>query len=295
MKTLIIIFFFTFTFVNAQIVNIPDVNFKNALYYLNVDTNNDGEIQVSEAEAVNGMLDLYHSGGDILGFGISDLTGIEAFVNITGLNCSNNFLQTIDLTSNSNLIQLFCNDNYTLNILNITNNSNLEDLSCAGNILSELDLHNNINLTSIDCSSNLLTTLNLINGTNTSINNFFATNNPNLTCIFVDNASYSQTHWTNIDPNSHFVESQAQCNQIISVNDYSLNAFKIYPNPVTNNNLMIENNSGNNFKIQIFNTLGNLVIDKRILLEKENIDISSLNKGVYFVKYNKRVQKIIKQ
>lgn len=55
----------TLSFSQAQIVNIPDANFKNALINTicadtngdgssdsDVDFNNDGEIQVSEAEAV---------------------------------------------------------------------------------------------------------------------------------------------------------------------------------------------------------------------------------------------------
>lgn len=37
---------------NAQNVNIPDVNFKNKLIQIGVDTNADGQIQVSEALVV---------------------------------------------------------------------------------------------------------------------------------------------------------------------------------------------------------------------------------------------------
>ncbi len=67
---------FSFT-ASAQIVNIPDPNFKIALlnYTPPIDTNEDGEIQVSEAEAVIYLLRLDNKG-------INDLTGIEAFVNL---------------------------------------------------------------------------------------------------------------------------------------------------------------------------------------------------------------------
>lgn len=57
------LFLLSCTFLNAQIVNIPDANFKNALIDEGVDTNNDGEIQVSEAEVV---LNLNVSFKDIL-------------------------------------------------------------------------------------------------------------------------------------------------------------------------------------------------------------------------------------
>jgi len=46
------------TFAFAQNVNIPDQNFKKALlsHIHVIDTNNDGEIQVSEAEAFTGTI-----------------------------------------------------------------------------------------------------------------------------------------------------------------------------------------------------------------------------------------------
>lgn len=75
----------------AGIVNIPDANFKAKLIQLGVDTNNDGEIQYSEAALKTGTL--YVSGSNI-----TDLTGLEAFVNITGLNCNGNNLTEVDVS-----------------------------------------------------------------------------------------------------------------------------------------------------------------------------------------------------
>lgn len=45
-------FIIIITGANAQIVNIPDINFKNALISLGVDINNDQEIQETEAEKI---------------------------------------------------------------------------------------------------------------------------------------------------------------------------------------------------------------------------------------------------
>ena len=67
---------------HAQIVNIPDVNFKNFLLS-GYDSNNDNEIQFSEANSVNGLM-------YIAGLGISNMNGIEAFTNIDELYCHNN-------------------------------------------------------------------------------------------------------------------------------------------------------------------------------------------------------------
>lgn len=50
-KILLFITLISFTITQSQIVNIPDVNFKNALlnHNPNIDANNDNEIQVNEA------------------------------------------------------------------------------------------------------------------------------------------------------------------------------------------------------------------------------------------------------
>ena len=39
--------------------------------------------------------------------GISDLTGIEAFVNLTNLNCANNYLSNIDISFLGNQLTIF--------------------------------------------------------------------------------------------------------------------------------------------------------------------------------------------
>ncbi|RLD56411.1 MAG: hypothetical protein DRJ01_15280, partial [Bacteroidetes bacterium] len=87
--TILFILAIAFAFVSqAQIVNIPDANFKNALINHNpvIDLNTDGEIQVSEAEAFN-------SGINVIGQGIVDMTGIEAFINIQTLTCMDNSIE----------------------------------------------------------------------------------------------------------------------------------------------------------------------------------------------------------
>lgn len=75
----------------TDIVNIPDANFKAKLIELGVDSNNDGEIQYSEAALLTVSLDVASSN-------ITDLTGLEAFVNLTGLYCSGNDLIRVDVS-----------------------------------------------------------------------------------------------------------------------------------------------------------------------------------------------------
>ena len=100
--------------IKAQIVNIPDANFKNALLNHDpvIDTNNDGEISVAEAQGFTGEMEVDNKN-------ISDLTGIEAFVNLKDLNCFDNQLTSLDI-SNGN--------NFNLIYFNTVNNP---DLSCV--------------------------------------------------------------------------------------------------------------------------------------------------------------------
>ncbi len=88
--------------VSAQNVAIPDANFKAALLANpNINTNLDTEIQVVEAES-------FYDTVNVNGFSISNLTGIEAFPYIVGLNCSNNFIVNLNVSNNTSLVYLDC-------------------------------------------------------------------------------------------------------------------------------------------------------------------------------------------
>ncbi len=79
----------------GQNVTIPDINFKAALVANpSINTNADGEIQVSEASAFLGTI-------TVSGLGITDLTGIEAFTSVSQLNCANNSLTSINISANT--------------------------------------------------------------------------------------------------------------------------------------------------------------------------------------------------
>ena len=96
----------------SQVVEIPDPNFLNRLLNPNpfepiIDTNNDGQIQVSEAGALTGNLNLFFN--EITqdpSQRIQDLTGLEAFINITNLNISGNAVSELNTTSNNSLTSI---------------------------------------------------------------------------------------------------------------------------------------------------------------------------------------------
>jgi hypothetical protein len=147
----------------AQIVNIPDANFKAALLahgttitgsnVSTIDTNGDGEIQVAEAQSYSGRIDVNNKS-------IADLTGIEVFTSLTRLHCSLNLLVSFDLSNNTMLQELFCFRNQ-LTTLDLSNNTGLTYLYCNENQLDTLDMSNNTGLTYLSCDVNQLISLNV--------------------------------------------------------------------------------------------------------------------------------------
>jgi hypothetical protein len=136
----------------AQIVNIPDANFKAALVgNASINTNMDAEIQISEAAAYTGAIHVSQ-------LGITDLTGIAAFVLLDSLDCSYNQIAGLDVSANIGLTYLDCSGALVffpsnLSSINVTGLNNLTYLDCGANILMSLDVSTNTSLNYLDCSS----------------------------------------------------------------------------------------------------------------------------------------------
>ena len=250
MKKLFLLLLLGFTLVGfSQTTEIPDPNFEQVLIDLGYDT---APINGSVLTAnISGVTSLSVSSNNI-----ADLTGIEGFTALTELVCFNNELTSLDVSANPAL----------------------ELLNCKSNQLTSLDFSNNPALTVLFCGTNQLTSLDVRNGNNTNFSLFNSTSNPNLTCIYVDDAPYSTTNWTDIDPASTFVNNEAECALSIGDNKFELDV-TIYPNP-TANYLFIEGNK-NPISISIYNLLGAEVIATS---NTDKIDVSELSNGVYIIK-----------
>ena len=131
-------------------------------------------------------------------------------LNLSTLNLTANNLSSIDLSNNTALTILDLTGN-NLSSLDTDNLTNLSEFRANNNALTALDFSQNPSIIQIACASNSLTELNVKNGNNTNINNTFfdSTNNPNLTCIQVDDVIYSNNTWTSIDSQTTF---SADCN-----------------------------------------------------------------------------------
>jgi hypothetical protein len=157
------------TYCNAQIVTIPDVNFKARLLsantsnsiaknlsgsYFKIDSNNDSQIQLSEALQVSYL----NAGG--LSTSSAVLTGITSFSNITELYCHSSNLPSLDLSGMTNLQKLNCGY-CQMSSLNVVGLSNLTELNCLNNQLTTLNLTGLVSLQKLDYSLNQITSLNV--------------------------------------------------------------------------------------------------------------------------------------
>jgi uncharacterized repeat protein (TIGR01451 family) len=121
------VFLFITTVAAAQIVNFPDAGFKQFLVNYNmgpvIDTNGDGEIQVSEALAVTALhIPMFPL--------VSDMTGIKAFQNLEGLliDDQQNLLH-LDLSNMASLKNFSAGGIFNIDTLDISGCVNLESLN----------------------------------------------------------------------------------------------------------------------------------------------------------------------
>lgn len=200
---------------------IPDTQFEQELINLGLDDVLDDYVLTGN---INDLLEI-----DLRDKNISDLTGIEDFVGLLYLDCSNNQITDIDITNNillegidcsynnitsldlsqnTSFVGFSCEDNQ-ITSLNLSNMPLLENIFADNNLLTSLDISQNPNVKRFEVGSNNLISLNVKNGNNINIysDEFVTTGNPNLNCIKVDNAAYSSSNWTLIDSQHYFSET----------------------------------------------------------------------------------------
>lgn len=148
----------------AQIVDIPDPNFKNRLTNFpcidtdgdgfgdsDADLNDDGEIQVSEAELVSRI---------IIGSGanITSVEGLQSFVNLEKIQFTNNDITEFPIENLVNLVEVIVWGT-NLTSLNVNNLTSLEILNCEDNAITELQVNNAVSLINLDCAGNEINSL----------------------------------------------------------------------------------------------------------------------------------------
>lgn len=297
---------------NAQVINIPDPNFKAVLLaadvtnsiaydctqfsYYKIDSNSNGEIEQNEAIAVCQL--------NIMSSNISDLQGIEYFTNLKILACSQNLINSIDLSQLTNLQTLTCDNNY-ITSLNLGSLIGLKILTCKNNQITALDFSQNPLLERVYCNQNLLTSLDF--GANPIFFELGCANNPNLSEINLKNGVAQQ-----FPPNTIYNECWTGCPSLsrICADSFELSAlqtylsdcgiatsgmvissnctlgeeemvrdtFKVFPNP-NNGSFTITTQQEND--IAIYDVVGQLVFENKKALQTL---VTNLKQGLYFVK-----------
>lgn len=299
------------TVVQSQNITIPDANFKNYLVAnTSINTNNDAEISKTEAEAFTGSIGCSWKS-------IANLSGIEAFINLTSLDCEYNNLTTLDLNANVKLQSLYTAGNY-LTALNVTTLVDLKTLECNSNKITSLDLSKNSKLERLRTANNKLTALNVsknlelydIGCENNQIEHIDISLNVKLTsidCRFNKlkslNLNNGKTLFFNLMKSSgntgltciqvddmssvrvgtwiydSSVNFSTNCQYNLGVNDVVLDksTIKVYPNPA---NQIVSISSSNPVEsVKIYSISGALV---KTIKNPSQIDVSNWSKGLYF-------------
>ena len=234
---------------------------------------------------------------------------ISQNINLEELKCNNSLITSLDTTNNSSLRTLDCDNNLLTSL--ILNNDLLVSISCSQNQLTSLDISScpnleslfslNTPLTSLDIRDNPelrsiflfgnnVTTLDLRNGNNENFDQLRVYNNPDLTCVSVDDPSLAPYLYWDIQGSNVFYS--ADC--ALGTSDSEQQQAVIYPNPVQD---ILNIESKESIKsIEVYNMLGELLASEK---GRTQMDFSSYTEGVYFLKIDTEkaavFQKVVKE
>ena len=165
---------------------VPDDNFEQALIDLGYDTTLDDSVLTVNISSLTTL--------DVSGKEISNLTGIEAFRALTVLKINTNKLTSVDLSKNTDLIELYSKSN-ELTSLDISKNTALTILHLHNNQLTSLDVSKNIALTTLYCGHNQLTSLDV--SKNTALTNLRSNSNQLTSFDVGKNTALIELHCSN--------------------------------------------------------------------------------------------------
>ena len=177
------------TITDIEEVSIPDENFEKALIELKYDTDGIVNGVISQEDALNiTRLDINDPENNIrlstVDAKITDLTGIEAMINLAILNFD---------------------DNNVAGDLDLSNNIALTEVRASNNMLTSLDLSSSTALTSLQAANNNLTFLNIKNGFNSLLTDLYILGNTSI-CVQVDSMDYRHNSWVFTDDETTFSE-----------------------------------------------------------------------------------------
>lgn len=162
----------------AQIVNIPDPQFKAKLLsgtatnhitqnlagsWISMDLNNDGEIQVSEAANIRNI-NIYSSNGN--SFPISSIEGVKSFTNLEYLDVSDcPGILSVDISGMLTVKLASFTNNVNMTSANFTGCPLLENINVSNSAIVNLDISNLPKMNILTCNGGKLQTINYAGST----------------------------------------------------------------------------------------------------------------------------------
>lgn len=208
-----------------------------------------------------------------------DLTNQPLLIN---LYISNTNITSLNLSNNPNLENVYLQSNLLQNI-NFGNLYYVKNLYCEDNQITTLDLNNFQNLEVLSCSNNNLTNLKLKNFKSEQYVNF--SGNPNLAYICCDPEQLVYIRNQALLNGNYDTVVDSECssqNLFLGTDEVSNNDSKIslFPNPVKDN--ISINTKAVIDAISIYDLNGRQINSFEKIANK--IDVSAIEKGVYFLK-----------
>ncbi len=242
--------------------------------------NNLTSVDFSSASIVESI---FCNGNDLANLNITGLNGLKLF------SCFGNELTTIDFTGTNNIEKIDCLQNQITEI-DLSNLTSLQFINIAENNLTTLNLNGQIQLNQIQCSYNNLSTLYLknvaYNGL-TATNDFLSFgNNPNLFYICTDESKIPLVQ--NIVNSYGYTNCVVDAACTLSSSYFDMEPeITLFPNPASST--LNINAKLKIVSVAIYNTLGQLVFNSSDKINNNNIDVSSLKSGNYFLKMNSTI------
>ena len=232
----------------------------------------------------------------------ADGTTMTVYGDLTGFDCSKNGenLTALDASNNTQLRGLFCGNN-NLSSLDVSKNTKLTVLSCFNNKLSRLDLSKNTQLRELFCYGNNFSTqaLDAIycalpdrtgkdNGLIEPVKN---SSDPNHATVLATNAQNAiDKNWNVLyDDGGAYIHTTGSYDCSTAVAEAATEpSLTLYPNPVADVLYL----SATARTVRIYNMYGTEVAHAA---DTDRIDVAHLPAGVYTVKADGTVAKMVKR
>jgi len=260
------------------------------------DCHNNGE-NVTALDASNNtqLTALYCNKNNLSSLDLSKNTQLEA------LGCIINQLSSLDLSKNTKLSWLYCGSN-KLTTLDVSKNTQLMELRCFDNKLSSLDISKNTKLYKLECHGNNFSTQALddiycalpdrTGNANGKIQPIFNSSSSDLATVLATNKqnaiakNWKVQYYDNTDIPA--TTGKHKCSATDIADASAEQALTLYPNPVADMLYL----SATARTIRVYNIYGTEVAHAT---DTDRVEVSHLPAGVYTVKADGTVAKMVKR